>query len=88
MDSAVKGDIRKREDFEGLVDMVQRAMQEGAEPAGSIYVETNSLTLREKMISLLSIEEVKSICLDLKIDHENLENDKKSSLVRTLLEHA
>ncbi|MEM8860136.1 MAG: hypothetical protein AAGD96_17530 [Chloroflexota bacterium] len=84
----VKGNIAKREDFAGFVDMVQRAMHEGPEPAGSTYVATNSLTLREKMISFLSIEEVKSICFDLGIDHENLEHDKKSSLVRTLLEYA
>ena len=84
----VKGNIAKREDFEGFVDMVQRAMEEGPESTGSTYVGTNSVTLREKMISFLSIEEVKSICFDLGVDHENLEHDKKSSLVRTLLEHA
>jgi hypothetical protein len=84
----VKGNIAQREDFDAFIDMVQRAMQAGPEPVGSLYVQTNSLNLREKMISFLSIEEIKSICFDLKIDHENLEHNKKPPLVRTLLEHA
>lgn len=82
---SVKGELARRPDFDALVDLVERAVAQGPEPADSPDLALGTINLREKMISFLSLDEIKTLSFDLGIDYERFDHGNKPALVRGLL---
>ena len=81
----VKGELASGSEFNSLIDLVERAVAQGPEPADSPDLALGTINLREKMISFLSLDEIKTLAFDLGIDYERFDHGNKDALVRGLL---
>ncbi|MEM7799500.1 MAG: hypothetical protein AAF633_09940 [Chloroflexota bacterium] len=82
----LKGDISKQQHFDEIVGMVTRAYRGEPEPEETALTGTEALvSLREKMIAFLKLEDIEIICFDMGIDYEMLSGDQKGKKVRSLL---